>query len=173
MRKLHYPALNTCTSLTGSLRPYGMGSNYFASGSYIFDRTRADAKVSWNPTSKLTTFVRFGMLHYNMQNPPEFGDLAGTNISSSGGNPGHGWGNTYSLTFAGTYLISPTFVVDAYVGWARLGTNIEIPGLDGRQGLALGIAGTNGPAHYQGGYPRFSVSNYDTIGTDGSFAGDT
>jgi hypothetical protein len=144
-------------------------NNYFASGSYIFDRTRADAKLSWNPTSKLTTFVRFGMLHYNMQNPPEFGDLAGTNISSSGGNPGHGWGNTFSLTFAGTYLISPTFVLDAYIGWARLGTNIEIPGLDGQQGLALGIPGTNGPAHYQGGYPRFSVSNYDTIGTDGAY----
>lgn len=146
-----------------------LSSNYFVTGSYIFDRTRADAKVNWNPTSKMTTFVRFGMLHYNMQNPPEFGELAGSQISSSGGNPGHGWGNTYSLTFAGNYLISSKFVVDAYVGWAQLGTNIEIPGLNGQQGLALGIPGTNGPAHYQGGYPRFSVSNYDDIGTPGSY----
>lgn len=144
-------------------------SNYFVSGSYIFDRTRADAKVNWNPTAKLTTFVRFGMLHYNMQNPPEFGELAGNQISSAGGNPGHGWGNTYSLTFAGNYLITSKFIVDAYVGWAQLGTNIEIPGLNQQQGLALGIPGTNGPAHYQGGYPRFAVSSYDDIGTPGAY----
>ncbi len=144
-------------------------NNYFVNGSYIFDRTRADAKLNWNPTSKFTTFVRFGMLHFNMENPPEFGDLGGTNISSSGGNPGHGWGNTYSLTFAGTYLISPRFILDAYVGWARLGTNIEIPGLNSQQGLALGIPGTNGSAHYQGGYPRFGVSNYDDIGTPSEY----
>ena len=50
-------------------------SNYYASGSYIFDRKRLDGKVNWNPTQKLTTFVRFGFLNYNMQNPPIFGDL--------------------------------------------------------------------------------------------------
>jgi hypothetical protein len=36
-------------------------SNYYAIASYIFDRTRADAKLNWNPTSKLSTFVRFGI----------------------------------------------------------------------------------------------------------------
>jgi hypothetical protein len=146
-----------------------LANNYFVSGSYIFDRTRVDGKVNYNPTSKLNTFVRFGMLHFNMQNPPRFGDLVGDQIASSGGNPGHGWGNTYSLTFAGNYLISSTFIVDAYIGWARLGTNIETPGLDKQSGLALGIPGTNGSAHYQGGLPRFSVSNYDDIGTPGSY----
>src|SRR5256885_3488577 len=35
--------------------------------------------------------------------------------------------------------------------------------------LALGIPGTNGPAHYQGGLPRFAVSSYDDIGTPGAF----
>jgi hypothetical protein len=113
---LSRPPVSTPSAKLASLTPLPnlgndlllLQNDYFASGSYIFDRTRADAKVSWNPTSKLTTFVRFGMLHYNMQNPPEFGDLAGTNISSSGGNPGHGWGNTYSLTCAGTILSAAT-----------------------------------------------------------------
>jgi hypothetical protein len=104
-----------------------------------------------------------------MENPPIFGNLGGTQVASQGGNPGHGWGNTFSLTFAGTYLISPTLVVDAYVGWSRLGTNIEIPGLKDQSGHALGIPGTNGPAHYQGGLPRFSVSNYDDIGTTSEY----
>ncbi len=147
----------------------GLANNYYVAGSYIFDRTRADAKVNWIPTSKLTTFVRFGFLHYNMQNPPRFGDLVGDQVASSGGNPGHGWGNTYSVTVAGTYLLGPRFIVDAYIGWARLGTNIETPGLDQQAGLALGIPGTNGPAHYQGGLPRFAVSNYDDIGTPGAY----
>ncbi len=142
-----------------------LSSNYYDSGSYIFDRTRADAKLNWNPSSKFSTFVRFGMLHFNMENPPVFGALGGTQVASQGGNPGHGWGNTFSLTFAGTYLFSPTFILDAYVGWSRLGTNIEIPGLNQQSGLALGIPGTNGPAHYQGGLPRFAVSGYDDIGT--------
>jgi hypothetical protein len=144
-------------------------SNYYATASYIFDRTRCDAKLNWNPTSKLSTFVRFGILRYNMENPPIFGDLGGTQVASQDGNPGHGWGNTFSLTFAATYLIIPSLVVDAYLGWSRLGTNIEIPGLKEQSGLALGIPGTNGPAHYQGGLPRFSVSNYDDIGTTSEY----
>ena len=146
-----------------------LANNYYATGSYIFDRRRADAKVNWNPGSKFTSFVRFGFLNYNMLNPPIFGDLVGQQVSSSGGNPGHGWGNTFSVTVAGTYLITPTLIFDAYVGWARLGTNVETPGLDRQAGLALGIPGTNGPAHYQGGLPRFAVSGYDDIGTPGSY----
>jgi len=146
-----------------------LSSNYYATGSYIFDRRRLDAKANWNPGSKFTMFGRFGFLNYNMLNPPIFGDLGGSQVSSSGGNPGHGWGNTFSVTVAGTYLISSRFILDAYVGWARLGTNIETPGLDEQRGLALGIPGTNGPAHYQGGMPRFAVSSYDDIGTPGAY----
>ena len=146
-----------------------LASNYYISAPFIFDRTRADAKLNWNPTQKFTSFIRFGMLHYNMENPTIFGDLGGIQVDSAGGNPGHGYGNTFSLTFAGTYLISPRFIWDTYVGWSRLGTNIVIPGLDKQSGLALGIPGTNGPALYQGGYPRFAVSNYDEIGTESEF----
>jgi hypothetical protein len=60
--------------------------------------------------------------------------------------------------FAGTYLVSPKFIIDAYWGWTRLSTNIDTPGLDEQRGQMLGIPGTNGPAKYQGGMPRFAVS---------------
>ena len=146
-----------------------LSSNYYVTGSYIFDRKRLDAKLNWNPASKVTTFVRFGFLNYNMQNNPIFGDLGGSQVSSAGGNPGHGYGNTYTVTFAGSYIISPKLVFDAYVGWASMGTNIDTPGLDEKRGLALGIPGVNGPAKYQGGLPRFAVSSYDDIGTPGAF----
>src|SRR5262249_46573256 len=118
--------------------------------------------------SKLSTFVRFGFLRYNMSNPPIFGDLGGTQVASYGGNPGRGWGNTFSVTAAGTYLFNPRFIMDAYVGWTRLATNIETVGLDKQGGVELGIPGTNGPAHYQGGLPRFAVNSFDDIGTPGT-----
>lgn len=38
-----------------------------------------------------------------------------------------------------------------------------------KRGLALGIPGTNGPAKYQGGMPRFAVNSYDDIGTPGAY----
>ena len=37
-------------------------------------------------------------------------------------NPGHGHGNTYRVTVMGTYIFSPTFLMDAHYGWARQGT---------------------------------------------------
>lgn len=149
--------------------PNLLSSNYYVTGSYIFDRKRLDAKVNYNPFPKLSSFVRFGFLNYNMQNNPVFGNLGGPQVASAGGNPGHGYGNTYTITFAGTYVIGPKLILDAYVGWARMGTNIDTPGLDQKAGLALGIPGTNGPAKYQGGLPRFAVSSYDDIGTPGSY----
>jgi hypothetical protein len=158
-------AMTPLPNLAGNL----LSSNYYASGSYIFDRRRLDAKVDWKPGTKFTTFARFGFLNYNMLNPPIFGDLGGQQVSSSGGNPGHGYGNTFTVTAGGTYVLSPQFIIDAYVGWARLGTNVETPGLDKQAGVDLGIPGTNGPAHYQGGLPRFAVSSYDDIGTPGSY----
>ena len=158
-------AITPLPNLPGNLQ----SSNYYASAPYIFDRERVDAKVNWNVSSKFTTFVRFGFLNYNMQNPPVFGAAGGTQVATQGGNPGHGYGHTYSTTGAATYTISPTFIVDAYVGWTLLGSSVETPGLNQQSGLALGIPGTNGPAHYQGGLPRFSVNSYDDIGTTSEY----
>jgi hypothetical protein len=157
--------LTPLPNLPGNL----LTNNYYVTNSYIFDRHRIDGKVNWNPSQKFTMFGRFGFLRYNMQNPPIFGDLGGSQVSSSGGNPGHGYGNTYSFTIAGTYLVSPKFIIDAYWGWTRLSTNIDTPGLDEQRGQMLGIPGTNGPAKYQGGMPRFAVSSYDDIGTPGAY----
>ncbi|MEK7408947.1 MAG: TonB-dependent receptor [Acidobacteriota bacterium] len=142
--------------------------NYYATASYVFDRNRLDAKANWN-AGKLTMFGRLGFLRYNMSNPPAFGETGGPETSSAGGNPGTGWGDTYTVTVAGTYLITQRFIVDAYFGWTSLGTNIDTPGVEEQQGLKLGIPGTNGPARYQGGWPKFSVSNYDDLGTPGAY----
>lgn len=157
--------LTPLPNLPGNL----LTNNYYASGSFVFDRYRADTKVNWNPTQKLTMFGRFGFLHYNMLNPQALGEVGGTNISSAGGNPGHGYGNTYSLTVAGTYLFTPRLILDAYYGYTRLSTNIDTPGLDKPLGQQLGIPGTNGPRKYEGGWPDFNVDSYAELGTPGAF----
>lgn len=144
-------------------------NNYYATGSYIFDRQRLDAKVNWNAGQKLSMFTRLGFLRYNMLNPQVFGEMGGPETSSAGGNPGHGWGDTYTTTIAGTYLLTPALIVDAYYGWTSLRTNVDTPGIEEQKGLKLGIPGTNGPHKYEGGWPRFGVSNYTDLGTPGAY----
>jgi hypothetical protein len=148
----------------------GFTNNYFAAASYLFDRHRADTKVNWNPTSKLSTFARFSLLHYDMDNPQMFGLLGGPEISSAGGNAGVGFGNTFSFTGAVTYLFTPTLIMDTYYGWTRGDTSVEQARLDEKLGSDfLGIPGTNGTRRFEGGWPRFDVSNYTVLGVPNAF----
>jgi hypothetical protein len=105
-----------------------------------------------------------------MNNPQMFGDVGGPEISSAGGNPGVGFGNTFSFTGAATYLFTPTLIMDAYYGWTRGDTSIEQARLDEKIGLdVLGIPGTNGTRRFEGGWPRFDISNYTILGVPNAF----
>jgi hypothetical protein len=144
--------------------------NYYATASYLFDRHRADTKVNWNLSEEWTAFGRFSINHYDMNNPQMFGQLGGPEISSAGGNPGTANGNTYSFTGATTYIINPNLIIDAYFGWTRMDTNVEQPRLDEKLGLDfLGIPGTNGTRRFEGGWPRFEIGSYTTIGHPNDF----
>ena len=133
-----------------------LSNNYYAAAPFQFDRHTIDSKVNYNPTSKLTTFVRFSILHYNSYNQQLFGDqLGGPPIA--GGNPGNSSGGTYSSTIAATYTLAPNFIIDAYFGYTRTDTNSAQPRLDEKLGLDyLKIPGTNGPRSFEGGWPRFA-----------------
>lgn len=144
--------------------PERFTQNYFGLGNFLFDRNTVDSKVNWNATDKLTMYGRFSLLDYSFFGPPAFGDFGGPPIR--GGNEGHGSGRTYGLTWAGTYVFSPTFIVDANFGYTRMDTGVEQPGLDRNLGLeVLGIPGVNGPRRFEGGWPRFTIANYTTVGT--------
>jgi hypothetical protein len=148
----------------------GIANNYFASAPYTFDRHRFDSKVNYNVSSKFTTFGRFSLLHYDMKNQEMFGELGGPEISSAGGNPGEATGRTYSFTLAGNYVASPTFIIDAYFGYTKMGTLVEQSRLDENLGLDfLGIPGTNGTRRFEGGWPRFSISNFSNFGINNDF----
>lgn len=140
-------------------------NNYFAQGSFAYNRNTLDTKVNWNATNKFNMYTRLSVLRYDMHDPQVFGDLGGPPVSGFGGNPGHGFGGTYSATVAGTYVLSPSFIIDANFGYTLMDTNVEQPLLDKKIGRdVLGIPGTNGPRRFEGGWPRFQISNYTTIG---------
>src|SRR5262249_43285975 len=127
-------------------------SNYNGSGKYHFGRERADTKLNWNPTAKITSFGRFSMLNYSMYSPAVFGPIGGngTNANSAGGGSGNTWGQTYSVTIGSTYLITPRLILDGYFAWEDDNNQIEPDDSDKQVGLMLGIPGANGPNRYQG-----------------------
>ncbi len=150
--------------------PGSLVNNYFVGGGYIFDRNRADTKVNYAISDKLNVFGRFSIMHYEMFNPTIFGDLGGVELSSAGGNPGNGNGNTYSFTGAVTYVLSPTLVLDAYYGFTQANTGVEQLRLDEKLGTDfLGIPGTNGSRRFEGGWPRFTIAGFNNLGINNDF----
>jgi len=148
----------------------GLQNNYYATGPFLFDRRIGDAKIDWNTSSKLSTFLRFGTLDWNDYDQQVFGDAAGGPPKLSGGNPGTGWGRTYSLTAAATYLFSPTLIADAYFGWTGPDSSSEQARINEKIGLdQLHVPGTNGPTPLEGGWPTFAVTNYTTVGTNENY----
>lgn len=143
-------------------------NNFFAAGPFVLDRNTGDSKINWNASQKLSMFLRFSVLNYNSFNKQIFGDLGGPPIG--GGNPGNGDGGTYSATLAGTYILTPNFIVDAYYGYTRMDTSSQQPRLDEKLGLNfLGLPGTNGPRRFEGGWPRFDVNSFTIIGINEDF----
>jgi hypothetical protein len=145
--------------------PSLLANNYYASAPYSFSRDTTDAKVNYYINDKLNISARFGWLKYTMDDPPMFGALGGTPVSSAGGAEGHGYGNVFSDTVSGNYMISNRLIVNAYFGYTLLDSNTEPPGLDQKVGLdVLGIPGTNGPSLAEGGWPAFAVSSFSALG---------
>src|SRR5947208_3452278 len=155
----------------------GLKNNYFASGGFAFDRHTIDTKMNWNINQKFNVFGRFSFLHYSDFTPTVFQSTGaqGRPIGGSS-NPGHGHGETYSTTFGATYTFKPNFIMDAYFGFTKQGTNSEQTGLGKNIGLdVLGIPGTNGPRKFESGWPEFQLagvsggSDFATMGNDTNF----
>jgi hypothetical protein len=145
-------------------------NNYFVSGPFAFDRHQVDSKIDYNVNSKFNLAGTFGVLHYRTNVPTVFGDAAVGRPIGGSSNPGHGHGNTYRLTVMGTYIFSPTFLMDAHYGWARQGTASEQPGLGKNIGLdVLGIPGTNGTRAFESGWPTFEFEDFATVGVNENF----
>lgn len=138
-------------------------NNYFASGTYEFNRNNYDFKVNYNPNEKSTMFVRYSISPSHIFDPPSLGAAGGDALA--GGQPGNAPGRIQSTAIGGTYTLSPRLLLDGNIGFTRQRLGAQNVDIDKNYGLEeLGIPGTNGPDRLQGGYPRFTISGFSSIG---------
>jgi len=147
--------------------PNATQNNNFVSQGQVYNLHKIDTKVDYTANSKLRVSGRYGYQpYYNLQQP-----IYGPFLGGSGGFPSAGAGNylqhgaTMAISGSATYIVSPTFVVDATFGVTQ-GHQLLFPtGSDQRQGQQLGIPGANtGPLPWAGGLPNFAIANYVTLG---------
>ncbi len=138
-------------------------NDYLTTATYRFNRDNADFKVNYNPRDRVSLFGRYSISPSNLFDPPSLGAAGGD--ATNGGQPGTAPGLIQSTSFGGTYTVSPRVLFDGVAGYTRqaLGaTNVDI---DKNYGLdVLHIPGTNGADKLQGGYPRFTISGFSSLG---------
>lgn len=158
---------------TGSL---GLTNNLLTNGETYLRRAQTDAKVNWNPTTKLSTFVRFGWGNNDWTTPEQFGMLGGPNLSNTNTAAGNGGANVFNATISATYIISPSLIFDAHFGYdvniafskqaaqnLNLGwTLMQIPGLN-----TAGLPKTQQLA--QGGLPNLTIDGFAVLGSQSRF----
>ena len=138
-------------------------ANYFATGTYTFDRDNIDFKVNYNPGARGSIFARYSISPSDLFDPPSLGDAGGDALA--GGQPGRAPGRIQSTAVGATYTLSNNILFDANFGFTRQRLGAENVDIDTNYGLdVLNIPGTNGPDRLQGGYPRFTISGFSSIG---------
>ena len=154
----HFPATNLP----------GVVNNYYLNRTTVYNLHKIDTKVDYTATEKLRFSGRYGYQpFYNLQNPI-YGDFLG----GSGGFASSGAGNylqngaTLAISGSGTYVMTPTFVVDATFGVTQAHQLLFPTSTNERVGSdVLGIPGTNlGKLPWAGGLPNFVMSNFVTFG---------
>ena len=144
-------------------------NNYFVQAPFVLNRWTLDTKVNWSASERVNLFGRFSVLDFFTENGTNFGrELQGQPLGSS--NPGTGSGNTYNVSAGATYMIKPTLLMDAHVGFVRMNSGVEQSDIGENKGLDfLRLPGTNGPNAYEGGTPLFDLDTYADLGTTDTF----
>jgi len=149
----------------------GISNNFLAGGDFSNDRHTIDAKVDWQPASKLRVSPRIGILDSNTYNPPAYG-TNGLPVSSVGGRAAHMFGNVINSTTSYSYVLTPTLVLDGYFGFTREPTSAEPYNLGKDWGTdVFGIPGTNGEGNLYSGWPEFAITGQSNWGNSGSNGG--
>ncbi len=157
------PAAAKMTALIPAPNLPTFPANYFAVGSYQFNRDNADIKINYNPTDKSSVFARYSISPSDIFDPPSLGPAGGDALA--GGQPGNAPGRIQTASVGGTYAVSPRVLVDANLGFTRQRLGAQNVDINKNFGLEdLQIPGTNGQDRLQGGYPRFAISGWSSIG---------
>ena len=138
-------------------------------GAYKFNSQKMDGKINWNVSDKLTVFARGGVQDHDFESGPILGESGRRAVLQPrfGGGPDvrhHGQhGDRRDLR------LSPRLILDGNFGYTAYDANSEELGLGKNIGLdTLGIPGTNGTRRFESGWPRFTVTNYATMGAQGN-----
>ncbi len=145
-----------------------MANDYYGTGSFAYNRTSNDAKITYLPNDTTQIFGKYSIEPFQVNDPQELGPAGGGTFD--GGQPGAGHGRIQNLGLGMSHVINPNMVVDADFGFTRQVSGAQST-LDlslGDYGLnVLGIPGTNinsnDPDYY--GQPVFSFNNsFSSIG---------
>jgi len=143
-------------------------NNYYINDANLYNLHKIDTKLDYVVTSKFRVSGRFGYQPYYDFQQPIYGPILGGTSAFANAGAGnyiqHGAG--LAVAGSGSYVVSPTLVIDA--SWGKTSSHqILLPNLsDQRYGLdVLGIPGTNnGPLPWTGGVPNFAIANFVTMG---------
>lgn len=142
-------------------------NNDFVNQAQVYNLHKIDTKIDYTATQKLRFSGRYGYQpFYNVQQP-----IYGQFLGGSGGFASAGAGNylqhgaTLAVSGSATYIVNPTFVVDATFGVTQAHQLLFPTNANERQGQELGIPGANtGPLPWAGGLPNFAIANFVTFG---------
>jgi hypothetical protein len=140
----------------------GVANNYFASGTYQFNRDNWTSRsiTTRRPRARCSCVTLSRRAYFD---PPSLGEVGGDALA--GGQPGTAPGRVQSAAVGGTYTVSPSILLDGNIGFTRQRLGAENVDIDKNYGLdVLGIPGTNGPDRLQGGYPRFTINGFSSLG---------
>jgi hypothetical protein len=158
---------------------FGLGQDFLCSGCQGNSGTRrdqVDAKVNWNPSAKLSAFVRFGINNGDWYDPQIFNLLGGPAVSPTNSSVGVGGATVYSGTASATYVFSPTLLADAYFGYSRINMYSKQPFQNQNLGSTLlqipGLSTAGLPQNKQldyGGLPLLAVDGFASLGPANTF----
>jgi len=150
----------------------GLANNQFTNPVLGQNNDTGDGRVDWNVNSSNTVFGRFSKQNTLTNTPSTFGfrTVPGLSTPVSLGNSTNYAGrapmNNYNAVIAYTHVFSPTFLIDARMGFTRFAMrNVDStapttgPGL----GQLLGVPNSNQEPESLG-FPIFVINGYTGIG---------
>jgi hypothetical protein len=155
-------ALIPPTNLPGSL------NNLYENEPSSYNLHKIDTKFDYTPAQKLRISFRYGDQPYKAVFAPVYGPILGGShpFLACGACNYQQHGDTLALSSSGSYVFSPTFVVDATFGVTQAHQYLLPTESNVKYGSdVLGIPGVNtGNLPWAGGVPKFTMSNYVVMG---------
>ncbi len=142
--------------------------DYPASGTFAYNRTASDSKVTYNPSDKTSLFGHYSIQPFSALDPQPLGAAGGGPLD--GGQPGAAAGRMQNVGIDFSHVITSRLVIDADGGYTRqvTGAQSTMDIADGDFGVnTLGIPGTNGVGPNYVGQPVFAFYGESSSGATG------